>query len=414
MSKFTATVIRAGYPLSVFRYRDFSFVWGSTTLVTMGTQMEAVVLGWFILTLTDSPFLVGAISAARMALNIMALFAGAIADRFPRHKILAAVEFFMAGFAVIMLLLILSGRLETWHIFAIAVIAGMVRVFQMPAAQAMVADTLPQERINNGAAFNNLGRNIAILIGPLVGGILFHSYGAKGAFTAIAALYFVSGWVALYIRSSSVSGADGKTLDPGSVLRDVIDGLKYVKSQQVLWATLVLALTFESTGWTFHTTLMPIFARDVLDTDSVGLGWLLFAFGAGAVAASLGWAMFRDLRHVGKLMVGSVVVWHASILVFSATDSFYLSMAVLTVTGAGFASTQVFLLAALLGNTQAEYRGRVMSLRSLAIYAFAFGSISSGAMASLWGAPNAGYVVGTMGIVMALLLAVVAPKLRRL
>ena len=357
MSKFTATVIRAGYPLSVFRYRDFSFVWGSTTLVTMGTQMEAVVLGWFILTLTDSPFLVGAISAARMALNIMALFAGAIADRFPRHKILAAVEFFMAGFAVIMLLLILSGRLETWHIFAIAVIAGMVRVFQMPAAQAMVADTLPQERINNGAAFNNLGRNIAILIGPLVGGILFHSYGAKGAFTAIAALYFVSGWVALYIRSSSVSGADGKTLDPGSVLRDVIDGLKYVKSQQVLWATLVLALTFESTGWTFHTTLMPIFARDVLDTDSVGLGWLLFAFGAGAVAASLGWAMFRDLRHVGKLMVGSVVVWHASILVFSATDSFYLSMAVLTVTGAGFASTQVFLLAALLGNTQAEYRG---------------------------------------------------------
>ena len=247
-----------------------------------------------------------------------------------------------------------------------------------------------------------------------MGGILFHSFGPKGAFTAIAALYFVSGWVALYIRSSSVSNPDGKTLAPGPVIRDVIDGLKYVKGQQVLWATLVLALTFESTGWTFHTTLMPIFARDVLDTDSVGLGWLLFAFGIGAVAASFGWAMFRDLRHVGKLMIGSVVVWHASILVFSATDSFYLSMAVLTVTGAGFASTQVFLLSALLGNSLAEYRGRVMSLRSLAIYAFAFGSMSSGAMAGIWSAPHAGYIVGTMGIVMALLLAVVAPKLRRL
>ncbi len=414
MSKFTATVIRAGYPLSVFRYRDFSFLWASTTLVTAGTQMEAVVLGWFILTLTDSPFLVGAISAARMSLNIVALFAGAIADRVPRHKILAAVEFLMAGFAGVMLGLILSGRLETWHIFAIAVVAGMVRVFQMPAAQAMVADTLPQGRIASGAAFNNLGRNIATLIGPLMGGILFHSFGPKGAFTAIAALYFVSGWVALYIRSSSVSDPIGKTLGPRLVIRDVIDGLKYVKGQQVLWATLVLALTFESTGWTFHTTLMPIFARDVLDTDSVGLGWLLFAFGIGAVAASFGWAMFRDLRHVGKLMIGSVVVWHASILVFSATDSFYLSMAVLTVTGAGFASTQVFLLSALLGNSLAEYRGRVMSLRSLAIYAFAFGSMSSGAMAGVWGAPNAGYIVGTMGIVMALLLAVVAPKLRRL
>jgi len=380
----------------------------------MGTQMEALVLGWFVLTLTDSPFLVGAISAARMALNIMALFAGAIADRVPRHKILAAVEFLMAAFAGVMLVLILTGLLETWHIFAIAVVAGMVRVFQMPAAQAMVADTLPEERIANGAALNNLGRNIAMLLGPLLGGVLFNSYGPKGAFTAIAVLYFVSGWVALYIRSSSVSAQDGKKPEPGSVIRDVIAGLKYVKGEQVLWGTLVLALAFESTGWTFHTTLMPIFARDVLDTDSIGLGWLLFAFGIGAVGASLGWAMFRDLRNVGKLMIGSVVVWHASILVFSATQSFYLSMVILTVTGAGFASTQVFLLSALLGTSKAEFRGRVMSLRSLAIYAFAFGSMTSGAMAGLWSAPKAGYVVGTMGIVMALLLAVVAPKLRRL
>ena len=380
----------------------------------MGTQMEALVLGWFVLTLTDSPFLVGAISAARMALNIMALFAGAIADRVPRHKILAAVEFLMAAFAGVMLVLILTGLLETWHIFAIAVVAGMVRVFQMPAAQAMVADTLPEERIANGAALNNLGRNIAMLLGPLLGGVLFNSYGPKGAFTAIAVLYFVSGWVALYIRSSSVSAQDGKKPEPGSVIRDVIAGLKYVKGEQVLWGTLVLALAFESTGWTFHTTLMPIFARDVLDTDSVGLGWLLFAFGIGAVGASLGWAMFRDLRNVGKLMIGSVVVWHASILVFSATQSFYLSMVILTVTGAGFASTQVFLLSALLGTSKAEFRGRVMSLRSLAIYAFAFGSMTSGAMAGLWSAPKAGYVVGAMGIVMALLLAVVAPKLRRL
>ena len=409
MSKFTATVIRAGYPLSVFRYRNFSFVWASTTLVTMGTQMEAVVLGWFVLTLTDSPFLVGAISAARMSLNILALFAGVAADRFPRNRILASVEFIMTAFAVVMLLLIVSGRLETWHIFAVAVIAGMVRVFQMPAAQSLVADTLPQDRIGNGVAFNTLGRNLAMLIGPLVGGILFTSFGPKGAYIAIAALYFASGWVALYIRSSGTV----IRLEPESVVRTVIQGLKYVKGQQVLWGTLVLALIIESSGWTFHTTLMPIFARDVLDADSTGLGLLLFAFGIGAVAASLGWAMAGNLRHVGRLMIGSVVVWHASILVFSTSQSFYLSMAILTVTGAGFASTQVFILSALLGTTQPEYRGRVISLRSLAIYAFALGSMSSGAMAGLWSAPYASRVVGIVGIVLVLLLAFLAPKFRR-
>ena len=89
-------------------------------------------------------------------------------------------------------------------------------------------------------------------------------------------------------------------------------------------------------------------------------------------------------------------------------------MAVVAVTGAGFASTQVFILSALLGNAPPEYRGRVMSLRSLAIYAFALGSMSSGAMAGLWSAPNAARVVGTMGIVLVLLLAVLAPKFRKM
>ncbi len=89
-------------------------------------------------------------------------------------------------------------------------------------------------------------------------------------------------------------------------------------------------------------------------------------------------------------------------------------MAVLAITGAGFASTQVFLLSALLGTSLSEYRGRVMSLRSLAIYAFALGSMSSGAMAGLWGVPRAAHIVGFMGIILVLLLGILAPKLRRL
>ena len=376
----------------------------------MGTQMEMVVIGWFVLTLTDSPFLVGAISAARMSLNILALFAGAVADRVPKERVLATVEFLMAAFAGIMILLIMIGFLETWHIFFLAMTAGMVRVFEMPSSQALVADTLPEDRIANGAAFNTLGRNIAMLIGPLVGGVLFKGFGPEGSFIAIAALYILSGWVALHVRSTG--SAIIKTQE--SVIRSVISGLKYVKGQQALWATLVLVLIFESSGWTFHTTLVPIFARNELNADSGGLGLLLFAFGVGAVSASLIWTMIGSGRPVGKYMIGSVIVWHASILVFATSESFYVSMAILVVTGAGFASTQFFMLSALLGNTLSEYRGRVMSLRSLAIYAFALGSISSGAIADFWSPPLAATVVGSMGIILALLLTVLAPKLRRL
>ena len=108
----------------------------------MGTQMEAAVLGWYILDLTDSPFLVGLISAARMSLNLMALFAGAIVDRLPRHRVLAAVEIGLSSLGIVILFLILAGRLEVWHIFLIIMLAGSIRVFQMPSAQALIADNI--------------------------------------------------------------------------------------------------------------------------------------------------------------------------------------------------------------------------------------------------------------------------------
>ena len=308
-----------------------------------------------------------------------------------------------------MLLLILSGRLEVWHIFVITVSAGMVRVFQMPSSQSLVADTLPQERIGNGAAISTVGMNLAMLIGPLVGGLLFNGFGPKGAYVAIASLYFLSGLFALGIRN--VKSAVPRERE--SVFRTVIGGLRYVKGEQVLWATLLLAMIIESSGWTFHTTLMPVFAREVLDTDAGGLGLLLFAFGIGALSGSIGLALVRNLQHIGKLMILAVVLWHCSILVFAASHSLYLSMAILVFTGMGFGSTQVFLLSILLRTTGSEFRGRVISLRSLAIYAFALGSMSSGAMAGLWGAPRAANIVGVMGITLTLLLILFTPKLRR-
>ena len=405
-----ANLNRGALPLSVFRNRDYAFVWTSTTLVSMGTQMEAAVLGWYVLTETDSPFLVGSISAARMSLNLMALFAGAIIDRLPRHQLLAGVEMGLASLGAVMLVLILSGQLEVWHIFVIVMVAGLVRVFQMPSAQALVADTLPHDRIGTGAAFITVGMNFAMLIGPLVGGVLFKAYGAQGAYSMIGALYFLSGLSALMInaRRSTMSH------ERESVLRSVIGGLKHVKGEQVLWGTLLLAVIIESSGWTVHTSLMPIFARDVLESDSTGLGLLLFAFGIGALTGSIGLALVRDLKHVGKLMITAVILWHSSILVFATSDSLYLSMGILVFTGMGFASTQVFLLTALLMNTGPEFRGRVMSLRSMAIYAFAMGSLSSGAMAGVWGAPRAASIVGIMGIALVIILALFTPKLRRL
>ena len=406
--RLTDTLTRASSPLGIFRHRSFAFVWGSTALVGVGTQMESAVLGWFVLSLTDSPFLVGSIAAARMALNFLALFAGAIADRLPRNLLLVSVEFVMGIMGILMLALILTDLLEVWHIFAITLFMGVVRLFQMPVAQSLVADTLPRERVNNGAAFNTVAMNIAMLCGPVIGGLLYKGFGPQGAYLAIASLYLASGMVALGVR---IDGSESsRPSEP--VLRTVTDGLRYAAGNQVIWAVLTAAVVINLAGWTVHTGLAPIFARDVLGTDSAGLGLLLFAFGVGALSGSLGLAMAPSLPRPGRLLIVAVIAWHAMILAFSLSKSFYLSMGLFALVGAAFASTQVLILTLLLRTTQQEFRGRIMGLRSFAILAYSFGSMAAGAIAGLWGAPAAAQVVGFTGITLVLVLAALTPKLR--
>ena len=403
------TLRQAAYPVAILGQRNFALVWSSVGMFQTGNQMEALVLAWYVLEVTGSPFLVGLIASARMGLNFLALFSGAIADRLPRHRLLAAIEMVMTALGLSVLTLMLTGLLEVWHLFAITLSAGLVRIFQMPSAQALIGDTLPPDKISNGAALSSMAQNLSTILGPLVGGILYKAWGPEGGYSVVALLYFSSAICASWVRPVRVS----ESRQQGSVLRSVMEGLRYVKGQQILWATLAIAVIINLTGWPFHTALLAIFAGTVLDAGPDGLGWLTASFGIGALCGSMAWASFRNLRHIGKLMILSVVIWHGSMLVFALSDSFYLSMSILLVTGLAFSSTQVMMLTAMLRTTQAEYRGRVLGLRVLAIYAYSFGGAGAGLLAGFWGAPWAAATIGVTGIALTCSLILFTPQLRR-
>ena len=396
------------YPLGILRQRNFALLWSSMALSGTAMQMEAVALGWLVLIRTDSPFLVGLIASARMALNFLALFSGAVADRMPRHLLVAAVMFSVSLLSLVMFTLLQSGRLEVWHIFALVLVGGLVRLFQMPASQSLVGDILPADRISNGAALTTMGMNLNTIVGPLIGGFLFQSIGPQGVYAVIVALNFLGGILALYIGNIRTTQSR-----EDSVLRAMLEGLKYVKGQQVLWGLLVVGVIINFTGWPMHTSLMPIFARDVLGTDSAGLGILMSAFGIGALIGSSVLASVRNLKSAGKLLILSVIAWHATMLAFSASHTFYLSLSILLLTGMAFSSTQVLMLTVILRTTLPEFRGRVLGLRSMTIYAYTFGSLNSGAIAGVWSAPLAASINGALGIVLTATLAFFAPKLRR-
>jgi len=375
----------------------------------MGNQTEVLVLGWLVLVTTDSPLYLGLVTAARLGLNPMALFAGAIADRVPRQILLAAVEFLMAGLGLLMLALILGGFLAVWHIFAITLAGGLARIFQMPAVQSLAADSVTQDKLANGVALTTMGMNLTLVVGPLLGGILFETMGPEGAYGLIAGLHLLAGLCALLVRVPRLNPSRAGE----SVLRAVWEGLKYVKGHQPIWAALLVAAIINFSGFPFHTALLPVFAREVLGTGSAGLGLLMSAFGLGAFVGSMALASVENLKNAGRLLVLAVVVWHASMLVLSIATSFPASLAILVVTGAAFSASLVLIVTVMFRVAQPEFRGRIMGLRVLAISAHTFGSIHSGAIAGMWGAPWASSVNGLIGIAMVGVMALVAPKLRR-
>lgn len=400
---------RASGPVTILRQRNFGLIWSAMTMSQMASQMEMVVVVWYVLNLTDSPFLVGLTSAARLGFNFLALFAGATADIVPRRTLMIIVQVVLASLALVMLTLIVSGLIEVWHIFIVTLGAGLARIFQMPTIQSLAVDSVSTDRIPNAVALINAGSNIALVLGPILGGLLFDYFGPEGAYVLVASLYILSGSAALLIGATRAS----ESVRGESVFTMVAQGLRYVKGEQLLWSALLVAVIFNITGFSFHTTLVPIFAKDVLFRDSVGLGILISSFGIGGLVGSMFWASIPNLRHIGLLCILAVMGWHSTMILFAVSTNFYLSVGILVVTGMLFSSSLVLVLTVLMKTGRPEFRGRLMGLRTLAIYAHAFGSLAAGAVAGALGAPAAAVLSGAFGILMMIVLALIAPKLRR-
>jgi predicted MFS family arabinose efflux permease len=400
---------RAAGPITILRQRNFGLIWSAMTMSQMGSQMETVVVVWYVLNLTDSPFLVGLTATARLGFNFLALFAGATADLVPRRTLMMVVQAVLATLALVMLVLIVSGQIEVWHIFIVTLGAGLARIFQMPTAQSLAVDSVSTERIPNAVALISAAMNIALVLGPIMGGLLFDFFGPEGAYVLVASLYISSGVATFMMGTTRISEAVKRE----SVFTLVAEGLRYVKGEQLLWSALFVAVIFNITGFSFHTTLVPIFARDVLDRDSVGLGILISSFGIGGLAGSMFWASIPNLKHTGLFCILAVCGWHATMIVFATSTNFYLSVGILVVTGMMFSSSLVLVLTVLMKTGRPEFRGRLMGLRTLAIYAHAFGSLGAGAVAGMLGAPTAAVLSGIFGIAMMIALALIAPKLRR-
>ncbi len=380
-------------PRALAPYPSYLRFWFARVSGTAAQQMAMVALGWQMYDLTGSALDLGWVGLAQFAPALaLALPAGHLIDRHPRHVIVALSQATQALVALTLAAATFGGWIGRDVILMLSVVLGAVRAFQMPAQQALTPQLVPSDVLTRAVAFNAAGIQGAIIAGPALGGFVY----ALGA----GAVYAVSAGVTL-IGSALIATlrvAPHTVSTEAATWSSLLAGFRFVWQRKVVLGAVSLDLFAVLLGGA--TALLPIFARDILQTGPVGLGLLRASPAVGALAMSIALSRWPITRRVGRLMFGAVAVYGVATIAFGLSTSIVLSIAALIVAGAADMVSVVIRQTLVQLDTPDAMRGRVSSVNSISIGASnQLGEFESGVTASWLGAVGS-VLLGGIGTLM--------------
>jgi len=392
---------------SAFRHRSYRFFWMARLLASFAAQVVSVAVGWQIYAMTSNPFDLGLVGLVQFAPALaLVLVSGHAADRFNRRAIMGIAQLVEALCTGAILVLTVSGLITTPWIFALLFAIGVSRAFMNPAGSSLVPNLVPPEDLPSAVALGSTAWQIANIIGPMVGGLL---YGIDpGAAYGVAFVMVVGAVVCIAL----VPRPAQKTPSGARTWRTVLAGFGYVWGEKVVLGAISLDLFAVLLGGA--TALLPAYARDILVTGPWGLGVLRSAAGLGAIAMAA-YLTLRPIRdRAGMLMFIAVGLFGIFTIVFGVSRVVWLSALALALAGAADTiSVQVRETLIQLW-TPDEVRGRVNAVNSLFIGASnELGEFRAGTMASLIGIVPAVVFGGVGTVVVAGLWSWWFPAIRR-
>lgn len=396
--------------LRALRHRNYQLFFGGQLISLIGTWMQTVAQSWLVYRLTGSAVLLGFVGfSSQIPVFLLAPLGGSVADRFHRRRILVATQTAAMLLAFILAALTLSGRVQVWHIFALAACLGVTNAFDIPTRQAFVVDLVGREDLINAIALNSSMFNGARMIGPAVAGLLVDALGEGWCFFANAVSYLA---VIAGLLLMSMTARTYVPL-PGSALASIIEGFRYVKRTGPIRALLLL-LGLVSLMGIPYVVLMPIFADQILHGGPRGLGILMSAIGLGALAGALLLAAKKGIRGLGRWIVFATAGFGLSLILFSLSRSFWLSAALLLPVGFSIMVEMASSNTLVQSLVPDSLRGRVMAVYSMMFMGMApFGSLLAGALAHRFGAPATVAFGGVICMVGAAVFALHLPALRQ-
>jgi len=299
-----------------FRSRDFVLLWVGTQVSLLGDGIYFVAIAWEVYRLSNDPGALSLVGVAWTVPHVAALLVGgAVSDRFERRRVMLAANV-VSGLTIgTIAVLVLAGRVELWHIWLLVAVYGASVAFFIPASSAILPEIIPKELLLEANSLQSFARPLTLrLLGPAVGGILVAGVGAAAALLADAGTFAFAA-VTLFFVSKRVRE---RPADEGatSLLQEVWDGFKFVRSQTWLWVSLLAAGL-----WLFLTVgpievLIPFLVKNRIGASAVGLGLVFAAGGAGAFVCSLGLALYGRTPRRGLAFV--YVTWAGSTFAVAA------------------------------------------------------------------------------------------------
>jgi MFS family permease len=404
--------------LAVLKNRDFTLYLGSRFCASIATQMVIMAVGWQVYHITGRVLDLGLIGLSQfLPFLCLVLFSGHVADQFDRRLIIILGHCSYALCALVLLYFAWLKITATPPIFAVLAVLGITRAFQMPASQSFVPNIVPAASLRNALAINSSANQVAAIVGPSVGGIVYAIAEARfgrnsgaGVVYAAAAMVLAAAITLVALIARRRAPSIRSTLSWNTLLQ----GLHFVWHRKTVLGAISLDLFAVLFGGA--TALLPAYTRDVLHAGPEVFGYLRAAPGIGAGTTAI-WLAFRPIsRQVGVTMFAGVAAFGVATVVLGVTNLFWVAMAALVVLGVGD-MISVFVRSLLVQlQTPDEIRGRVSAVSAVFIGASnELGEFESGTTAAWFGLVPAIVIGGVATIIVTVLWArVLFPGLWRM
>jgi MFS family permease len=369
------------------RHRNYRLFFSGQTVSLIGTWLTRVASSWLAYRLSHSALVLGLVSFAGLIPTFLgAPFAGVLADRWNKHRVLILTQVLAALQSAALAALTLSGRMTIPYLIGLSAVQGLINAFDMPVRQSLVVEMIEDRRdLPNAIALNSSMVNLARLIGPSVAGILIAVVGEGGCFAIDAVSYLA---VIATLLMMSFKPREHPAAPKKHLLLELKDGFTYAGRSRAIMSVLALLALVSFMGVPYM-TLLPMIVSERLAGDARVLGYLTAASGLGALSGALFLAARKSVAGLGRIIMISVIAFGGGLILFGMSRNVWVSLPIMLITGMGMMVQMAATNTVLQSIVEENKRGRVMSLFLMSFAGAApFGSLFGGFMADRFGAAH--------------------------